>query len=401
MENLDTLLAAASPGSTISLDTTKVYSTVGHIIAASNQPVLKQGCKLLGNGATIKLVPSSPTSQINILTGEGDNVVQEIAVEGDTVSPGSHYKRNGIWIDGENNTIYSCIVRKQYGSYADSYESFGIVAHGKNSKIDLCQVRDVQGDYISAIALLTSSVVTNCEVALPNATGAEFYVAYNIQSDIGSSVTDCVSVGGSAGVYTDYLNTLNARVKNCIFTDCVYGIHINCDENDPQDVYRAVHNFQMYNCEINLLANPAVTFPVGVLMTHIWNPYSSNPITNPRKRATNIHFKRCSINLNLPVGQTYTGPTAYAANIATKASACDATKGIHNVLFEDVTVDSRITHWRNENHRASNVVIAKSNTSVDWLNVNGFDIRENISEPNANYRKVVALQIDNTIVWDT
>lgn len=401
MENLDTLLAAASPGSTISLDATKIYSTAGWKEGLSNQPVLKQGCKLYGNGAVIRLTPATQTGNMNILTGEGDNLIQEITVEGDTVALNTNCKRNGIWVNGENNTVYSCMVRQQYGSYAHSRESFGIVAHGKNGKIDQCQVRDVQGNYISAIALTTGSIVTNCEVALPNATGAEFYVAYNIQSDIGSSVSDCVSVGGSAAVYTDYLNTINAKVRNCIFTDCVYGIHINCDENDPQDIYRSVHNFQMYNCEINLLGNASVTNPIGFLMTHIWHPYSSNPITSPRKRATNIHFKRCSVSINEATGVTYTGPTSFVANIATKAASCDSTKGIHNVLFEDITVDPRITHWRNENHRATNVVIAKANTSVDWLNVNGFDIRENISEPNANYRKVVALQIDNTTVWDS
>lgn len=257
MKNLDTILAAASPGDTITLDGGS-YTTVGAHSSINNLP---DNCTIIGNGSRIFLIDQG-TTPVTALLGNTASIYGIILHCG-FCPTGNINKRNGIYLLGPGSRVENCEVHGAYGNWSNLSECFALFAY--LGSIIRCKVLDIDGDYVSAI---WGRTVEDCVVLFPKQATAtfRFYAAFNVGQTAGATVKNCYALNATYGVYHDWYQITNLRVQDNVFDNCNIGLNINCKVNTSGTFVRSADGVVFIGNTVYL--NPTGSQCQAVLLDH-------------------------------------------------------------------------------------------------------------------------------------
>jgi len=275
--DLDAILKAAKPGQEIKLSSGLhvTNSMTAYPVEGETGEILKAGCKLIGSNegrTVITNTRTNPTNSINVITGEGNNVVQNLEVCGG--APGRdadlRVKINLVYLTGDRNVIDGVRGFQQYGTLKGMKESFGLAANGNQSQISNSSIDEAHGTYITAIQ---AARISNCNVRFQRDlwnTTPRFLAAYNVGDTEKGVVENSVSWWATSHIYRDWRITKDLTVRDTQAFGCQHGlcIRVQPDPEKPEtsQTSGAVDLLRFTNNRI--LLDPAALEVAGVQIEH-------------------------------------------------------------------------------------------------------------------------------------
>ncbi|MDX1950881.1 MAG: hypothetical protein SFY81_01785 [Verrucomicrobiota bacterium] len=242
--------------------------------AGSGSWTLKTGNRLLGSGigiTTIKLITNAALGATTIKGANGGDYIEildlTVDANGSQAAGSPSQWTSGIAIKGEHCLIKRVEFKGVAGSWSASrvswaihiqpYTSGGVAKPtGKGSLVTECVIKDFVGDWCHGVMMIGQGAIEKTMVVMkPYEQVGGLVSAFNGQTEQGLRISDCVTEGGTYGVFMNTGAATNLVIRGNSFLNTSIGISL-----EPVDYVQYNNDAETVIIQDNIFElNPSTT----------------------------------------------------------------------------------------------------------------------------------------------